>query len=152
MEIVAPLIPVGFSLAPDPDTRVGPAGATVWGGTPWRLLRLSAAGADLAGALLGGQPVTDAAGGALARRLVESGLAAPVPPAGVEPAEIEVVVPARDRPGALGRCLTALTGLPVTVVDDASVHPGPVAAVAAAHGARLIRLGSNRGPGATRNV
>src|SRR3954451_16185395 len=107
MGVVPPLIPVGFRLAPDPDTHVGSAGTTVWGGTPWRLLRLSAAGAEVARNLLDGQPVTDAASGALARRLVESGLAAPVPPAGVEPAEIEVVVPARDRPGALGRCLTA---------------------------------------------
>ena len=52
----------------------------------------------------------------------------------------------------LDRCLTALGGrYPVVVVDDASHAPGRVAAMCAAHGARLVRRERNGGPGAARN-
>ena len=62
-----------------------------------------------------------------------------------------VVVPVRDRAASLDRCLQAVGGgVPVVVVDDGSVDPSAVAAVAARHGARLLvrRLGG--GPAAAR--
>jgi len=40
----------------------------------------------------------------------------------------------------------------VIVVDDASADPGAIAAIAAAHGARVIRRPVNGGPGAARNT
>jgi glycosyltransferase involved in cell wall biosynthesis len=70
--------------------------------------------------------------------------------------EIAVVVPTRDRPEALGRCLGALAsqdldGIEVVVVDDGSRNRGAVEAVAAAHGARLLRS-PGRGPASARNL
>ena len=63
------------------------------------------------------------------------------------------MVPVHDRPTELARLLDALpAGVPVLVVDDASGDPGPVAALAAAHGARLLRHPVNRGPAAARNT
>jgi len=44
------------------------------------------------------------------------------------------------------------SGPVVIVVDDASADPGAIAAIAAAHGARVIRRPVNGGPGAARNT
>jgi glycosyltransferase involved in cell wall biosynthesis len=71
---------------------------------------------------------------------------------------LSVVVPTRDRPAALERCLGALTrqtapSLEVIVVDDASRDPGAVhaAAARACPAARVVR-GPGRGPATARNV
>ncbi len=127
----------------------------VYGGTPWRLLRLTATGADLARRLLGGAPVDDPAAAALGRRLVDAGLAHARPPRAHGAAEVsmQVIVPAYGRPDALDRCLRALgDGLPVLVVDDGSPDAGAVAAVVRRHRARLLRREVNGGPGAARNA
>jgi glycosyltransferase involved in cell wall biosynthesis len=63
-----------------------------------------------------------------------------------------VVVPTRDRPEKLRRCLAALGGAhEVVVVDDGSRAAASVAEVVAAAGARLVRL-EGRGPAAARNA
>lgn len=67
-----------------------------------------------------------------------------------------VVVPTRNRPGPLERCLVALRAqlykpLEVVVVDDGSEVGVEVAKVVSAHGARLVR-GPGRGPAAARNL
>lgn len=68
-----------------------------------------------------------------------------------------VVVPTRDRPEALARCLGALSaqtvgmGFAVVVVDDGSVARRAVAAVADEFGARLVRI-AEAGPAAARNA
>lgn len=67
-----------------------------------------------------------------------------------------VVVPTRDRPAALRRCLAAVGAqrnvtLDVVVVDDGSVARAAVAAVAEEFGARLVRL-EGAGPAAARNA
>lgn len=70
---------------------------------------------------------------------------------------ISVVVPTRDRPTQLARCLAALeaqtaAAFEVIVVDDASLDAEAVAAVArGAPHAQLVR-GGGRGPAAARNV
>jgi len=71
---------------------------------------------------------------------------------------ISVVVPTRDRPQALRRCMEALSAqtvfdrLEVVVVDDGSLAADEVAAVVARHArARLIRR-SGAGPAAARNA
>src|SRR5581483_3132748 len=121
--------------------------------TPWRLLRLTPTGAARAAALLAGGAVADRSDAALAGRLVAAGLAHPRPPVSPRSASrVVCVVPVRDRVAALDRCLDALAGAEVVVVDDASVDAGAVASVAASRGARLVRLPANRGPAAARNA
>jgi glycosyltransferase involved in cell wall biosynthesis len=67
------------------------------------------------------------------------------------------VIPTRDRPEPLARCLAALRGqqgieLEVVVVDDGSSDPGAVERAAAAlPGAHLVRL-EGAGPAAARNA
>jgi len=143
-------LPDGFGIALDPSTRV--RGDLVWGGTPWRLLRLTPSGIELLSEMRDGAAVSDARSGALARRLVDAGLAHPRPPGSTASDDVGVVVPVRDRADELDRCLASLTGLDVTVVDDGSEDPRSVAAVAARHGATLVRRKSCGGPAAARNT
>ena len=122
------------------------------------------------------------AAGKLARRLTDTGLAQPRPPvAGDDPgaggsggsppgsgagasagrggppgpalrADVTVVIPARDRPAHLDRCLSALgRDYPVIVVDDGSRQPGEIAGLCRRHGATLIRRPRSGGPGPARN-
>jgi glycosyltransferase involved in cell wall biosynthesis len=71
---------------------------------------------------------------------------------------VAAVVPTRDRPHSLARCLDALDGqralpeLEVVVVDDGSRDAAAVAAaVASSARARLVRFERSRGPAAARN-
>jgi mycofactocin glycosyltransferase len=143
-------LPAGFGIAFDPETRfVGPD--VLFGGSPPRLLRLSAAGVRALEELRGG-PVGSPDSGRLARRLTDTGLAHPRPPAPPRPAEVTVVIPVRDRPAELDRCLSALgPGYPVIVVDDGSADPAATARVCQRHGARLRRRPVPGGPGPARN-
>ncbi|HEX4655097.1 MAG TPA: glycosyltransferase [Mycobacteriales bacterium] len=147
-----PALPAGFHVELDPSTRSSPDGDVVWGGTPWRLLRLTATGSQRLAWLRSGAVVDDIRGGVLARRLVDAGLAHPRPPAALSPNDVDVVVPVRDRVPALNACLAALHGLSVTVVDDRSTDGLAVAAAAAAHGARVVRRDRCGGPAAARNT
>ena len=114
-------------------------------------MRLTSDGATTVRALLDGRPV-GAAGRQLARRLVDAGLAHPRPPRD-DGASVTVIVPARDRPRALARCLTAMEpGRPVIVVDDGSCDAAAVAEVARRQGARLLRCERSAGPAAARNA
>ena len=143
-------LPTGFGIVLDPATRM--RDDLVWGGTPWRLLRLTATGTDLLRALTGGKAVDDARSGTLARRLVDAGLAHPRPPRAAASADLHVIVPARDRAADLERCLTTLAGLDVTVVDDGSADAEEVADVVQRHGAVLVRREICGGPAAARNT
>jgi mycofactocin glycosyltransferase len=143
-------LPSGFGIAFDAETTF--VGADVlFGGSPPRLLRLSAAGVRALQELRGGV-VGSPDSGRLARRLTDTGLAHPRPPACPRPAEVTVVIPVRDRTGGLDRCLAALgTGYPVIVVDDGSADPAAVARVCARRGACLRRRPASGGPGPARN-
>ncbi|WP_158890818.1 mycofactocin biosynthesis glycosyltransferase MftF [Amycolatopsis anabasis] len=144
-------VPAGFRIDLDKNTRQV-ADGLVFGGSPARVVRLTAAGRAAWRELAGG-PVTSHAGGVLARRLTDAGLAHPVPPEPDTPAEVTIVVPVRDRAELLTRCLAGLDGRhPVLVVDDGSADPAAIAAVAATHGAKLVRRDVNGGPGAARNT
>lgn len=162
------LVPAGFRLRPDPGTRLLAGGTVVTGGYPTRVLRLSAAGARQVTAWWSGAPVpADPKARALARRFLDAGLAhpdlgalrqeaGPAPAAGPSPAGLTVVVPVRDRPAELARCLDGLASLAggplVLVVDDASDDPAAVSGVAAAAGASVLRRQVNGGPAAARNT
>jgi len=103
---------------------------------------------------------------ALARRLLDTGIAHPVPGAATwGPDDVTVVIPVRDRQAELARCLAGLTdcagltdraGLtgvpPVIVVDDGSDDPAAVARTASRAGARVLRRAVNGGPAAARNT
>lgn len=88
---------------------------------------------------------------AVGRRAVASGLAHPAPTTRRRP-EVTVVVPACDRAVELDRCLAALAGTPVIVVDDGSLDPSSVARVVSRRGARLVRQDVNTGPAGARNT
>lgn len=68
---------------------------------------------------------------------------------------IAVVLPTRDRPESLRRCLRALqtqtAKVEIAVVDDGSTCPGEVQAAADGVGARLLRR-EGEGPAAARNA
>jgi len=145
-------LPDGFRITLDRETRELAPG--VWaGGSPMRVVRLTPAGRVVWRRLETG-PVDSRAAATLARHLTDAGLAHPCPPpvpAGA--ADVTIVVPVRDRAPLLDRCLAALAGpYPVVVVDDGSADPEAVAAVVAAHGAKLVRRSVNGGPSAARNT
>lgn len=146
------VLPTGFTVRLDRRTRVLDGGRALLGGHPTRLLRLT----PRARPLLAGRVVRvrDRASALLAARLLDTGLAHPdvdaLPP---NPDACTYVIPVRDRPRQLARLLASIpAGSPVIVVDDASLDPGRVAAVAEAHGARLERLAVNLGPAGARNA
>jgi mycofactocin glycosyltransferase len=146
-------LPDGFPVRLNRRVRVYDGGRTVVGGSPTTVAFLSAAarrtldGRDLR--------VSDAGSRALADRLLELGIADPVvdrlAPIGTE--SVTVVIPVRDRFRQLDLLLRSIPGgIRVIVVDDCSVDPEAIAAVAAAHNAVLIQHRVNVGPAAARNT
>ena len=153
------LVPAGFRLRPDPGTRTLAGGTVITGGYPIRVLRLSPAGARHVAGWWDGAPVPgNAKARALARRLLDTGIAHPVLDRGqAERPEVTVVIPVRDRHAELARCLAGLAplipGTPrVIVVDDGSRDPAAIQSVAAAAGASVVRRPVNGGPAAARNT
>jgi mycofactocin system glycosyltransferase len=149
-------VPAGWRLRLAAGARVLRDGEVLLGGSPLRALTLSARGAALVSAWLAGRPVSDDPGErALARRLLDAGLAHPDPPARASEAieEVTVVVPVYADPERLRACLAPLAGGPnVIVVDDGSPDPDPIEAVTHEIGARYVRHARNRGPSAARNT
>ncbi len=149
---MTPGLPDGYAVRIRDDVRIVDRGRVLIGGSPVRVARLSDAGAAL---VRGGRvDVVDDATRLLADRLLEGNLASPVlRGAPVREADVTVVIPVRDRAEQLDRLLAKLRpALACVVVDDASLDPGPVAAVAARHGARLLPLARNVGPAGARNA
>ena len=136
-------------LGPDPGTRLVAGGSVLVGGSPVRVLRLTPAGARQVAAWFAGAPVAAAPGArALARRLLDAGIAHPdfaapgapldTPgsavarprgdPAGAAAprdmpwapvaADVTVVIPVRDRHAELARCLSGLRDLAHVIVVD----------------------------------
>ena len=137
----------------DDSTRILRDGRLVVGRRPARVLHLTAAGGQCVSAWRDRAPVGDSPGErALAARLVDAELAHPVHAATpFTAADVAVVVPARDRAGALAECLRAIGPVAeIVVVDDGSDDPGAIAA--AARGARLVRLDRRFGPAVARNA
>jgi mycofactocin glycosyltransferase len=143
-------LPLGFGVAFDPDTKQLDE-STLYGGSPARVMRLSETGRRALAELRAG-PIRTRSAGLLARRLTDAGLAHPRP-AAFESADVEVIIPVKDRADGLADCLDALgPAHQVTVVDDASGDAHAIAAVCSAHGVTLVRRGENGGPGAARNT
>jgi mycofactocin glycosyltransferase len=149
------LAPAGLRLRADPGSRTLAGGTVLTGGSPVRVLRLTPSGARHVAGWWSGTPVPDSPKArALARRLLDAGIAHPVPggaPWG--PADVTVVIPVRDRQAELSRCLAGLAAMPrVVVVDDCSADPAATARVASGAGARVLRRSVNGGPAAARNT
>ncbi|MBI4943938.1 MAG: mycofactocin biosynthesis glycosyltransferase MftF, partial [Actinobacteria bacterium] len=148
-------LPEGTRVTLDPRVRVH--GSVVLGGSPWGVARLAPAALALVARARvdgpGGTVPLSPAERSAADLLVERGVLHPV--VAPRPSRVEVVVPAYGRPDLLDACLASLArsapGGDVLVVDDAS-PTDEVAAVARAHGARLVRHPVNRGPAAARNT
>ena len=149
-------VPAGWRLHLAAGAQVLRDGAVLLGGSPLRALTLSPRGTALVSAWLAGQPVgEDREERALARRLLDAGLAHPDPPARGPDAidEVTIVIPVYADPDRLRRCVTPLAGGPhVIVVDDGSPDPSQIAAVAEELGALYIPHPRNRGPAAARNT
>jgi mycofactocin system glycosyltransferase len=148
--------------APTAPPRVWPdrwlrrwPGRILAGGSPWRLVRVK----DPVWTVVSSSVRTGTAPPSrVVDTLVDRGILHPRPAPRTGPHDVTVVVPAYGRPAALARCLRALSirgagvGPAVIVVDDATPDPSPVREVAAAAGARYLRLPDNRGPAAARNA
>ncbi|BDH55342.1 mycofactocin biosynthesis glycosyltransferase MftF [Tsukamurella sp. PLM1] len=143
-------LPEGFAI------RIAPAvtrrGEHLVGGSPLRVLTLSRAAAAMIGPD-GTLVVADDDTRRLARRLLDAGVADPVPPdPPPPPPSVTVVIPVRDNQSGVDRLLASLLadrpGLPVIVVDDGS--PVPIR-VGGAPSVRVLRLPRNVGPAAARN-
>jgi mycofactocin system glycosyltransferase len=150
----------GFTVTLDRRVRRLPSadgGISLLGLSPSRLLHLAPA----ASRILAGRDsltVRDATSAALARRLVDAGIAHPV--AAIDPPterDVTVVIPVRDRTSELSRLLTALAETApeckrVVVVDDGSSEPAACRDVARCAGATVIRRDRSAGPSAARNA
>ena len=148
-----PSLPNGFEVRIRPDVRVLSQGRVLIGGTPTRAVRLSERALRMISD--GRVRVKDDVSSLLAGRLLESDLAVPLfhGTLSVSAGEVTVVIPVLDRPLHLERLLAGLRAqVGCIVVDDGSVDPGSIAAVASRHGARLLRLPTNGGPAVARNA
>ncbi|UQX12898.1 mycofactocin biosynthesis glycosyltransferase MftF [Candidatus Mycobacterium methanotrophicum] len=122
------------------------------GGSPPRILRFTDAGCKAWSELLQG-PANSVDARLLARQLTDVSAAHPRPPALSAPPEVTVVIPVRDRPQMLKRCLASLKpGRPIVVVDDASIQEAAIAEVANDFGAQILRRHVCGGPAAARNT
>ncbi|MBA3523575.1 MAG: mycofactocin biosynthesis glycosyltransferase MftF, partial [Geodermatophilaceae bacterium] len=156
-------LPDGFAVVLDARTRrLG--NAALLGGAPLRLLRLSTkARQRLSGTdrLL----VTDPTSAALARALLDAGVAHPRPATDGDDtdsgstalqSEVTVVIPVRDRPDGLAALLATVRGtasdLGVLVVDDGSRDDAAVRTVCERYNARVVRHRTAGGPARARNT
>lgn len=148
-------LPDGFGVELDPGVRRLSNGRVLLGGRPIRLLKLSAKAAALvdAGPRMS---VSDDITAALARQLLDAGVAHPRPRPGTARTDVTVVVPVRDRPQGLERLLAAVGRtagrLPLLVVDDGSRDAVAVREICARHQATVLRHETSRGPAAARNT
>ncbi len=153
----AGLLPVGFGIRLDAETRSSADGRTLIGGAPMRRVRLTEHAAKLLAELRHGVPATSPAARRLGRRLCDTGIAHPVPPpGGPHPAEVTCVVPVRDDPGGLAALLGALDSHQpapggLIIAEDGSRDPGAIADLATLWNARLIQRAAARGPAGARN-
>jgi mycofactocin system glycosyltransferase len=145
-------LPTGFRVRLAPRVTTTEHGRLLVGGSPLTAMRLSTRAQGLL--TTGSVTVADPDSDRLAERLLATNLGLPELDGvgSVEPTELTVVIPVRDRPEQLDRTLAALAPLHCVVVDDASRSPAAVARVAARHGATLATLTTNVGPAGARNA
>lgn len=147
-------LPAGTRLMIGRDVWRYDGGRVLVGGAPTRVVRVSPAAADLVRD--GTLEVGDGASARLAETLLQAGIAHPDPDAlpPVSLGDLTVVIPVHGRAAALERLVTALHGVAVIVVDDATPEPAAsdLRHLAARFGATLLRLERNVGPASARNA
>lgn len=159
-------LPDGFRVRLDRRARPIDGGAALLGGAPPRLVHLSARARELLPPPGGTLVVEGPTHRALARTLLDAGLAHPVPASGHDPgdgpsaSEVTVVVPVKDRSldrllatlptGGAGGDAGRLGGL--VVVDDGSEDPEPLRRVVERTGGTVLRHERPQGPAAARNA
>lgn len=158
--------PAGWGVALDPALRRIDDGTVLVGGYPLRVLRLTGDGAAAVADWASGQPVevgggTRSARAALARRLVESGMAHPRPAPGAGANEpFSLVIPTIGRIANLTRLLGSALDhdrawpnpAEVIVVDDGSEEPKAVQALVERFGGLVLRSEERLGPATARNL
>ncbi|MEI6253833.1 MAG: glycosyltransferase, partial [Mycobacteriaceae bacterium] len=148
--------PAGRAVALDDRVRVWKDASVLLGGAPWGVLRIAPRGRDFVRRLAdaGACGVVTAPGVELAvvNLLLARGIVHPVPVTDLGASldtQVDVVVPAYERPELLRACLASLRAASpaarIIVVDDASTDDA-VAEEALATGAVLVRHPVNRGP------
>ena len=144
-------LPDGLRVELDRRARRVDDGAVLLGGAPPRMLRLAPAGRTLLAG--GGFTVDGPTSRALARRLLDVGIAHPVDgPPGPGPDAVTVVVPVQDRVDGLRRLVAAIGGVgALVVVDDGSADPRAIRAAAGPR-ATVLRHEVGRGASAARNT
>jgi mycofactocin system glycosyltransferase len=149
-------LPPAWRLRLDPGTRRTDGGTVLIGGAPLRILRLSAAGATIVDGWQGGGEVgAPAARQRLARRLLDVGVAHPVPAGNATrtaASDVSVVIPVFPDAADLTMTIERLGPVATCVVVDDGTGDPEVAAVGERHGAHVERHEVNRGPAAARNT
>ena len=133
----------------DPSARLNSDRRVLIGGSPVSLFRLSAAGSSIIDRIRSGESLTPGHA-ALTDRLVAAGALHPVyePDHGPTASDVTLVIPAFGADAGRVQELARRTGAARTiVVDDASPTPFPEVP-----GIEVLRLGTNRGPGAARQA
>ncbi len=161
-----------FLLRASPGVSIDRNGRRLIGGSPLRLMTLTASGAELVAGWFDGNPVgPEPAHQALARRLVEADLATPLsngPSLGTE--SLLVIIPVKNDPSGLAATLDALghsaearseTGSEteiggvhrIVIVDDGSAPAvDPAIGGDAAVSVTVVRRSVSAGPGNARNL
>lgn len=161
-------LPATTTLAADDGLRLRQNGRVLFGGNPLRVLRLTEQGAVAVSRWFGGEAPDDSPGAtALARRLVDAGMAHPQPPDGAAatPAAVgngstaaagihtvTVIIPVKDDEQGLVATLAGLADhdLPVVVVDDGSATDVTALVADIAPAVTVIRRPTSGGPGRAR--
>jgi mycofactocin system glycosyltransferase len=147
-----PQLATGFSVELNRLVRTAGGGKELIGGSPARVLYLSAAASRMI--VDKRAVVTDTKSALLVDRLLDAGMADPVLASlpDLDPSSVTVIVPVFGRPLALDRLLASISShQKVIVVDDCSPEPQAIFTVAEKHGVQLIRLEENGGPARVRN-
>ena len=117
------------------------------------IIRLSAAGAGIVDQLFAGQPIGEVATHAdLAARLVDRGMAHPLPSQRTPPGQVTVIIPVKDDLDGLELTIRSLPEVAgIVVIDDASLQPVTVADELTTTPLVILRNQETLGPGRSRN-
>ncbi|MEM9131100.1 MAG: mycofactocin biosynthesis glycosyltransferase MftF [Actinomycetota bacterium] len=148
-------LPATTTLAADDGLRLRANGRVLFGGNPLRVLRLTEQGAVAVSRWFGGEAPDDSPGAtALARRLVDAGMAHPQPTQEpvAEAASLTVVIPVKDDEQGLLATLAGLTdhGIDLVVVDDGSADDVSALVADVAPDCTVVRRNTAGGPAQAR--
>lgn len=144
-------LPDGFGIRLDPKVRTYSGGRVLIGGSPTRMLKLAPTAAAMIGD--GFLEVVDQQSAAVARHLLDSGVANPRPMSTPSASDVTVVIPVKDNVAGIERLLPVLKDLAVIVVDDGSEVPlDPRRDYPGTGTVTVVRHEHARGPSSARNT